>query len=694
MRRSGLPDSCPGRFGVAGFFVRSALPWAVFAAALRPLPSQGENKVDTIVVTGEAVSTPERIAPTTFATVIDATEHAAELETVTDALAESVGIQVRRYGGLGAFSTVSIRGSASNQVQVYLDGIPLSHAQNETVNLADLPIDSIESIEVYRSVVPVTFGVGAPGGVVNLVTKRPTVDPSADLSVAYGSFETRKAVASYSQSVHDVDVLAHVSYLGSKGDFEFKEDATPALPGGKTSVTRRNNEFDSVNALVRASYAFASGTEVDVTSELFYKDQGVPGPVGTFSIPGPGGPALKFDTRFEELRSLNYLRVSRPRFLSDAIDVSGTIFGTYDAQRFVDTKGQLGRGVQDRDDTSVIAGGNATATYLLSPAQTTTWFSELSYETFSPRNVVQTRPNDPDQTRLRYAFAFQDDAWLAPDLVLFSPSIRYVHLDDDVSASFSPAGLPEGRQHVGRDLWSGNMGMQVIPFEWLVLKGNLGRYQRAPNFSELFGNTVGIIGNPRLKPETAINRDVGFVLTPTGLPPWAEASVEYAYFNNDIDDLITLVQTSPSTARALNIGAARIRGHEVVVNADVFEHLSFDLNYTHQDAEDRSNEVIYRGKPLPFRPADELYTRVEVYDDWGKVYYEFNFIGSNRLRRLGLARDQVDERNIHTAGVGVSPTDWLTLRFEGRNLSDNQLRDVANYPLPGRSFFGSVTAQF
>jgi iron complex outermembrane receptor protein len=268
----------------------SALPVAAFVAVLRPLASQADDNVETVVVTGTAPSTPDRIAPTTFATVIDASEHAAEFETVTDALAESVGIQVRRYGGLGAFSTISIRGSASNQVQIYLDGIPLSRAQNETVNLADLPIDSVDHIEVYRGMVPVTFGIAAPGGVVNLVTKPATVEPSAEIAAGYGSFDTRKVVASYSQQVHGVGVFAHASYLGSQGDFSFEEDATPAVPGGKKSLTRKNNEFDSVNALVKGSYEISSRTAVDIGSEAFYKHQGIPGPTGVFSFPSPAGP--------------------------------------------------------------------------------------------------------------------------------------------------------------------------------------------------------------------------------------------------------------------------------------------------------------------------------------------------------------------------------------------------------------------
>jgi len=677
---------CPGRFGVAGFFVRSGLPLAVAVAVLRPVSSHAGEDIETIVVIREKPSAPERIAPSSFATVIDASEHAAELETVTDALAESVGIQVRRYGGLGAFSTVSIRGSGSNQVQIYLDGIPLARAQNETVNLADLPIDSIDDIEVYRSTVPVTFGVAGLGGVVNLVTKPPTSEPTAELSAAYGSFETRKIVGSYSQEIHGIGLLAHATYLGSKGDFDFTQDPTPGLPNdANVSATRVNNEFDSVNALLKASYSVDARTQIDATSEAFYKNQGVP---------GLGLPQLRHPS-FEEWRSLNYLRLNREDFVAENLDASAALFGTYQVQRFVDKKNETGLGRQDRDDTTVNVGVNATATYAVSPAHEGALFSELSHETFSPRNEVQTRPDGPEQKRLRWTLAFQDSVTLLPDLILLVPSVRYEHLDDDVTGSFTPAGMPLGRDTVARDLWGAAIGMRVLPSSWLTLKGNIGRYQRAPSFSELFGNSAGVIGNPKLDPETALNRDIGFILQPDMLPAWVDVLLEYAYFDNDVDDLITLVYSTFPFARAQNIGAARIRGHEVVLSSHLLDFVSFDLNYTHQDAEDRGKDALKQGKQLPFRPQDELYTRIELDHDLGEIYYEFNFIGSNSLTRAALFdRDRVGERSIHTAGVAFNATAWLTFRFEGRNLSDNHIKDVANYPLPGRSFFGSATAQF
>jgi len=55
------------------------------------------------------------------------------LATTLDA---ATGVNVRRYGGLGSFSTVSIRGSTSEQVQIFIDGVPLSSAVGGGIDLS------------------------------------------------------------------------------------------------------------------------------------------------------------------------------------------------------------------------------------------------------------------------------------------------------------------------------------------------------------------------------------------------------------------------------------------------------------------------------------------------------------------------------------------------------------------------------
>ena len=56
--------------------------------------------------------------PSAFTTVLDARARDDRFATVEELLEQAPGVRVRRYGGLGAYSTASIRGSKAEQVLV------------------------------------------------------------------------------------------------------------------------------------------------------------------------------------------------------------------------------------------------------------------------------------------------------------------------------------------------------------------------------------------------------------------------------------------------------------------------------------------------------------------------------------------------------------------------------------------------
>jgi len=125
-------------------------------------------------------------------------------------LDQSAGITVKQYGGLGSFSTVSIRGSSSDQVAIYLDGILLNSANSGSVNLADIPLNNVEKIEVYRGTSPAKFAASGIGGVVNIITKKAKQSQSTNLSYSFGSFNTHKASASFARRL---DKLNYALFL-------------------------------------------------------------------------------------------------------------------------------------------------------------------------------------------------------------------------------------------------------------------------------------------------------------------------------------------------------------------------------------------------------------------------------------------------------------------------------------------------
>jgi iron complex outermembrane receptor protein len=633
-------------------------------------------------VTEKPISEAEQRAPTAFISVVDTSTRDREFVTATEVLQELVGVQVQQFGGLGAFSTISIRGSTANQVPVYLDGIPLSQAQDETVNLADLPLESLQRIEVYRGTIPVAFGGGGIGGVVNLVTKPPSATPSTEVSVGYGSFETRKVVASHTQQLAGWDALAHLTYLGSKGDFTFEED-NPAT-GQATKQTRINNEFNSVGLLLKGTRDVGDGLAVDLTEEFFFKDQGVPG-------------AASFQNAkasLREARSLTYARLRAPQLAGGLVNTSASLFGVYNLQEFdnpfEDPNTDLGPEQATRNQTALVGGSN-TGTWYAPWSQAISWFDGLSYEQFFPFNGTNepTSPNDgPDQTRLRLTLALQDEIPLISDRVTFVPSLRYEHLLDQFSEVNNINFPTTSPQTSNVDLWTPAAGVQARLTPWLAVRANIGRFQRAPNFSELFGNTGTVEGNANLKPETGINRDVGFVAS-MGQHGWLDrANLEYAYFHNNVSDLIDFQLVRVGVFQAANVSNARIEGHEVSLTAGAFRHFGIEMNYTHQDSADLSLKDNPFGNQLPLRPADDLFARTELFNDWGKVFYEYTYISSDPTDPFNFII--VPSRSIHTVGCTITPLSWLAFKFEAANITNADIRDLGDFPLPGVSFFGSI----
>jgi outer membrane cobalamin receptor len=670
-----------------GFFVaadvrRSLASTSVVVAINLLLRNGALAEVERIEVIGERTGHAEQQAPTAFVTVIDLDERVLEFETVADVLAESTGIHVRRFGGLGSFSTISIRGSDSNQVQFYIDGVPISRAQNETVDLSTLPLDGLRQIEVYRGTIPVGFGGGGTGGVVNLITRTPSETPETEVTVGYGSYQSRKVNVSHSRRLGDFAVLGNVTYTGTEGDFSFDSDGgTPQNPDDDGREKRENNDSNTVDVLLKVSHPLGSSASIGLTQEFLYDTGGVPGQDSPQAL----------ETELEEIRSLTYLRIEADSWPFLSTDLEAGLFGIYYQQDFDDPLGEFGV-VQDTRNRTGTVGGNFSLHLPDLPYQSLTNFIEVSYDIFAPHNGTNDPPDGPDQERIRISLSAQDEISFLDRRILIVPTLRYQHVRDELSEADN-LGRPEGGTNgKNYDLFNPSIGAAVRVQDWLTIRGNIGRFERVPNFSELFGNTGTVRPNPDLDPETAINRDIGFVLSTDEIPYLDRLHLEYVYFNNDIDDLISFRQIRADLFEARNFDDARIRGHEVSFDLVAAGHLGVTVNYTNQDATNLSRAPSEYGKQLPLTPNDELFMRSEIFDEERRLYYEYNFIGDSYTGPSNLRR--IDSRDLHTLGVAWQPLDWLGLSFETRNLTDSDVRDLFDFPLPGRTFLGKVSTKF
>ena len=120
-------------------------------------------------------------------------------KSLGDALAAAPGVKVRETGGVGSDMNVSLDGFSGKHVKVFIDGVP-QEGVGSAFGLNNIPVNFAQHIEVYKGVVPVTFGADAIGGVINIVTETPQSGWHVDGSYAGGSFNTHKSTLNWNRT--------------------------------------------------------------------------------------------------------------------------------------------------------------------------------------------------------------------------------------------------------------------------------------------------------------------------------------------------------------------------------------------------------------------------------------------------------------------------------------------------------------
>jgi len=150
---------------------------------------------DEIEVVVRDVTPADRLRRSARAVQVVETEQAQrEAADLGEVLARSEGVSVRRSGGLGGRSQFALNGLSGERVRFFLDGVPLELA-GYPFGVANVPVNLVDRVEIYRGVVPVAFGADALGGAVNLVSEPVAYGTGGSASYQIGSFGTHRATA-------------------------------------------------------------------------------------------------------------------------------------------------------------------------------------------------------------------------------------------------------------------------------------------------------------------------------------------------------------------------------------------------------------------------------------------------------------------------------------------------------------------
>ncbi|WP_190889515.1 TonB-dependent receptor [Spirosoma profusum] len=110
--------------------------------------------------------------------------------TLVELMNRSAGIRIRQTGGLGSDAGLMMNGFQGRAIKNFKDGIPMDYL-GAGYNIALVPVNMLERVEVYKGVLPTGLGADALGGAVNLITKK-SLYRYAEASYEIGSFNTHR----------------------------------------------------------------------------------------------------------------------------------------------------------------------------------------------------------------------------------------------------------------------------------------------------------------------------------------------------------------------------------------------------------------------------------------------------------------------------------------------------------------------
>lgn len=195
--------------------------------------------------TGTKTDTPTIEAPQSISIVTSDFIEASGALRLRDALAYTPGVNVSPWGSDSRFDWTIIRGFDAQTPGYYLDGLPLRNNNGwavwQTENYGT------ERVEVLRGPSSVLYGQTGPGGMINVISKRPTEERHRELQVQLGGNSRRQVAGDFSGPLDDsgkllyrITGLARDAQLAGSGLPNDRLFLAPSLtwrPSGDTSLT-------------------------------------------------------------------------------------------------------------------------------------------------------------------------------------------------------------------------------------------------------------------------------------------------------------------------------------------------------------------------------------------------------------------------------------------------------------------------
>lgn len=635
------------------------------------------------------------------------------------------GVKVLEEGGLGSNLSFSLNGFSGDQVKFFLDGIPMDNFSS-SLSLSDIPVNTIDRLEVYKGVVPVWLGTDALGGAVNIITNKK--NNFLDASYSVGSFNSHRVSinGAYTNPNNGFTFRGNTNYNYSDNNYKVW---VPIKEGNNVvdsaEVERFHDRYRSGTVKLEAGWldrkfadnfllgVIASGNDKQVqTGATMSSVYG-----GITRNSQSVVPTLKYSKENLFLEGLNVSFSSAfNRTRSEIIDtLRGVEYNWLGETTFTpgSTDGELNRTFTTLTDDDFNSQFNTS--YRFSPKVSValnyalSYFARESFDTENPDRIENKFPKSLTKQLAGLAFKFDPtEKW---STTVFG---KFYFLQAQTSKQFNFA---QDNQRI--DAFKSqkeNFGYGAATTYFLLpklqLKASYEHTYRLPWANEIFGDGLFTTPNPDLGPEQSNNINAG-VSYGFNLGPDHQLNLESSFLYRGAKDLIYQVVkvTSPVTYYD-NLSQTRTVGVEGGVRYRWRETFNVGGNLTFQNITDQADFVynesytntgyqknFQRGFRVPnipylFGNANAGLTFKNVFTEksvWNINYY-FNFVEQYFLSWAELgSRDfkkVIPRQSSHNLELSYSLKQGkYNITAECRNLTDARLYDKYYLQKPGRAFY-------
>ena len=696
---------------------------------------QDAVKLETMVLTAE-----EQVKQSLGVSII--TEEDLDKLPVTNDISEYVrrmpGVNLTgnsATGQRGNNRQIDIRGMGPENTLILIDGKPVNsrnsvrygwRGERDTRGDSNwVPVNAIESIEVLRGPAAARYGSGAMGGVVNIKTKKVSNELHGSIETYTNQPENSKEGDTNRVSVNlsgpiIQDVLSYRIYGNYNKTDNDAPDINPVVgSNGYRAAGREGVENKDINARLawkmtdhqHLLFDIGSGrqgnlyagdsqnsnldpTTNDILSQLFgketntlYRDNYALTHEGEWSW-GDSKLIAQFDRTKNKRLPEGTAGASEGRINS----LEDRVTSTLDTLRF---------------------NGEVTVPLELYVPQNLTIGAEWVEDDFSDQENTKQgdgsygenlTTGDRSKMKSRIASGYLENNMKITDATDMVVGIRF----DDHNRSGSN--------------WSPSLNLSHKLGDYFTLKGGIAKAYKAPN---LYQNAEGYLlgtrgngcpiglsqcvlqGNANLKPETSINKEIGFEFQKDIV------NASLAWFRNDYEDKITsgdevtqqvvIGDTTYNVLQWTNIPKALIQGLEGSISLD-WGDVTWTNNFTYMT--DSVNKKT--GNPLSVVPNYTINSifNYDITDAWDVnfIYTQYGRQKPRQYKETSLEDKQgIITESVKSYGLaGINTGYKFNNNFSGRigisNLFDEQkLRDNTvnqTYNEPGRAYYASLKYEF